>query len=516
MHKNFYLFLLFICIAFFSCNEHSKTEGNQYYLSASGNDGGKGTKDDPWKTLAHINSIGLQPGDAVFLNGGDTFTGLLIIDSADKGVADAPVIINSYGNGKAIISGTDSIALAINYTSNVLVKNLILTGCGRKDGNTKDGLFVNNSQDIIIDSIEISGFQKSGLLVYHSSDVKATNVYAHDNGFAGICVAGDKSKTDCKNIYIANCKADNNPGDPTNFDNHSGNGIIAGLCTNVMIEYCTATNNGWDMPRIGNGPVGIWCYEADSVTIQYCISYKNKTAKDAYDGGGFDFDGGTTNSVLQYCLSYNNAGSGIGIFQYAGASVWNNNIVRFNISVNDGLRNGFHGGILVWNGAKNAAEFTNCLVYNNTIINNKVAPVAYSEDSNNKNFLFINNIFLGKKELITGTDTSAGYISNNWWASSGGFMANGINGFDNWVTMYSKEQKNGKLYKLQVDPQFDTSLVTSLIDARQLKNYFNYKLPANSPLRNAGVDLKKEFNINSGDKNFNGQHAPVNGVGASF
>ena len=80
----------------------------------------------------------------------------------------------------------------------------------------------------------------------------------------------------------------NNPGDPTNLNNHSGNGIIAGFCKNILIEYCTANNNGWDMPRIGNGPVGIWCYEADSVIIQHCISYQNKTSKGGEDGGGYD------------------------------------------------------------------------------------------------------------------------------------------------------------------------------------------------------------------------------------
>ena len=67
----------------------------------------------------------------------------------------------------------------------------------------------------------------------------------------------------------------------------------------VLIEYCTATNNGWDMPRTGNGPVGIWAYESDSVLIQRCIAYRNKTQKGAADGGGYNFDGGMTNSIIR-------------------------------------------------------------------------------------------------------------------------------------------------------------------------------------------------------------------------
>ena len=99
------------------------------------------------------------------------------------------------------------------------------------------------------------------------------------------------------------------PGDPSNLTNHSGNGIVVGNVSDAIIEYCEASNNGWDMPRKGNGPVGIWAWNADRVTIQFCISHDNKSPGD--DGGGFDLDGGVTNSVLQYNLSYNNDGPGL-------------------------------------------------------------------------------------------------------------------------------------------------------------------------------------------------------------
>ena len=89
-----------------------------------------------------------------------------------------------------------------------------------------------------------------------------------------------------------------------------------------MVEYCEAMENGWDMPRPGNGPVGIWGYEADHLTIQYCYSHDNKTSPNGYDGGRFDFDGGITNSVMQYNLSMNNEGAGYGLFQFGGAGAW--------------------------------------------------------------------------------------------------------------------------------------------------------------------------------------------------
>ena len=135
-------------------------------------------------------------------------------------------------------------------------------------------------------------------------NLRVTNVYAHDNGFSGINVESDGQDSgglegsgakSFRNLYIANCVADNNPGCPEVKNNHSGNGILIGGVTNGTIEFCEAMNNGWDMPREGNGPVGIWAYQSDSITIQYCYSHDNKTSEIGKDGGGFDFDGGITN-----------------------------------------------------------------------------------------------------------------------------------------------------------------------------------------------------------------------------
>ena len=205
------------------------------------------------------------------------------------------------------------------------------------------------SSGIWVNDVNISGFQKSGLRVYSSQHINVNNIFAHDNGSAGITVEAPYQTRESSYIKILNCRAENNPGDPTNLTNHSGNGIVVGNCKNVTIDRCTATNNGWDMPRIGNGPVGIWAYEADSIIIQHCLSYKNKTSKGGADGGGFDLDGGVTNSIVQYNMSYDNQGSGYCIFQYWGASPWHNNTFRYNISENDGSVSDSQAGLYIWN-----------------------------------------------------------------------------------------------------------------------------------------------------------------------
>jgi hypothetical protein len=47
---------------------------------------------------------------------------------------------------------------------------------------------------------------------------------------------------------------------------------------NILIEYAPLPITD-GICRIGNGPVGIWACETDSVVIQHCISYRNKTAE---------------------------------------------------------------------------------------------------------------------------------------------------------------------------------------------------------------------------------------------
>ena len=81
------------------------------------------------------------------------------------------------------------------------------------------------------------------------------------------------------------------------------------------------------------GPVGIWVWDANNALIQNNESHHNRTGSTA-DGGGFDFDGGVTNSVMQYNYSHDNAGPGYGVYQFRGEAL-NGFTVRYNVSAND-------------------------------------------------------------------------------------------------------------------------------------------------------------------------------------
>lgn len=494
----------------------SDTSGSAraYYLSPGGNDNSDGSREHPWKSLTRIKTLVLKAGDSVLLEGGQLFTGTLQVNYNTIGAPGKLVVIGSYGNGRATINSGNEPGLLINNSRYIQLRNIDVKGAGRKDGNTTSGITIDYCADIQIDSMEVAGYQKSGLLIRNSSGIIVQNVFAHDNGYAGISVSGENfSKKDCRNISLRYCRAENNPGDPSNRSNHSGNGIIVSQCTRCTIEYCTATNNGWDMPRTGNGPVGIWAWDADSLTIGHCLAYRNKTSRGGGDGGGFDLDGGVTNSVIQYCLSYENEGSGIGLFEYDQAGPWYNNTVRYNISINDGNVSAAKAGIFIWN-ASTTQKLKDCFIYNNTIYNTQNAAISYASESANEGFVFYNNILAGNKDILSGNAITGKYLGNCWWSKAHGFKVGAVMDFAAWSQQQQQETLNGSQTGLNTDPGFPDAAI-SITDARALAAFTVYRssLPA---LIGGGIGIQQVSGIVTGGQDFNGNAAPAKGIGASF
>ncbi len=486
-----------------------------YFIAADGNDNNDGSRKHPWKNISKVKGLVLQPGDAVLLQAGEIFSGTLVINYHTNGTVDKPIVISSYGNGMATINSGEQVGIIINNSSHLRLQNIKVKGMGRKEGNTTNGITISYCNNIRIDSMDIAGFQKAGLQIRNCSATIIQNVFAHDNGYAGIAVDGENfSKKECRDIGILNCRAENNPGDPTNFNNHSGNGIVVSQCTNVKIAYCTATNNGWDMPRIGNGPVGIWAWEADSVSIEHCLSYRNKTSNGGEDGGGFDFDGGITNSVIQYCLSYENEGSGIGLFQYAGATAWNNNTIRYNTSINDGNVSAAKAGIYIWNSSYEN-KLQHSFIYNNTVYNNKNAAIRFAKESANEGLVFYNNILIANNEIISGDSIAGKYLGNCWWSFSSGFDVQKINNFQTWARYYQQEILDGNIIGININPGFANISTINTSDAKTLASFDALKAN-NTLLLNGGIDLLQLFGMATGGKDFNGGMAPVKGIGSSF
>lgn len=382
----------------------------------NGNDSNTGTSSDSaWASISKLNEIEIQPGDSILFRGGQVFQGTIQLKNW-MGNAEKGILISSYGEGFATISGGNSEAFVADSCSFLEIKNFSFVGSGRKNGNTTPGVIISNSQNISVDSVKVSGFQKAGLKISDSQNIRVTRVHAFENGFAGILtgdVYNNPFKLLTKNIYIGYCIAENNPGDPMILDNHSGSGILISGTDSAVVEYCLAKNNGWDQPWEGNGPIGIWAYHSNNVIIQRCIAHSNKTNPKGWDGGGFDFDGGVTNSVMQYNLSYNNMGPGFGLYQYYGAAKWENNIIRYNISFNDGTEID-SSGLQLWNGQPNGPEMKDALIYNNVFYSDFGRAVNY-KNGDVPGLYYTNNIFMSKLQPVTGEHTKSVFENNLYW-----------------------------------------------------------------------------------------------------
>jgi hypothetical protein len=418
--------LLFPIVAFLFLLSNCSAPISSYYVnSQTGNDENPGTIEKPFQSIAKVNQLKLQAGNSVLFAGGQTFKGNLYFKGI-SGTKESPIKLSSYGNGRAIIDAGNGTGIKADSCVWLQVKNLKVVGTDRLKGNEGSGIELRKTQNCSIDSVETSGFLWSGVKAVGGKNLQITHVYAHDNGFSGINVESDGQDAgglegswgkSFHNVYIAHCVAENNPGCPVVKNNHSGNGILIGGVTKGLIEYCEAMNNGWDMPREGNGPVGIWAYQSDSITIQYCYAHDNKTSPKGKDGGGFDLDGGITNSVVQYNFSANNEGAGYGLFQYCGATVWKNNIVRNNISYNDGRKNG-QAGFLMWISNGKPEPISDCQISENTVVNCYGHAVGF-EPGEYPNFVFRNNTFILTEKpdsYVSGNYTGATFTENLAWA----------------------------------------------------------------------------------------------------
>jgi len=489
-----------LLLATTKCNFKVVEEQAKYFVHSSGNDQGAGTMTDPFKTIHRLGSIEFAPGDSIFLQGGTNFSGPLQLEL--NGSIGAPIVLTSFGNGRAMIDGGDQEAFIIQGQW-FHIKEINFTGAGRKSGNTTSGLVIDQATHVLVDGVRCSGFQKNGLSVQNSMDVTINNVVAIHNGSIGISI---RKSVQC---VIQDCTAENNPGDPTNLTNHSGNGILVGESKNILIDRCTATNNGWDMPRVGNGPVGIWAYQTDSIVIQYCIAYRNRTSEGAKDGGGFDFDGGVTNSIIQYCLSYENEGAGYGLFQYPGADDWSNNIIRYNLSINDAHKTEGAGGIFVWNGGERAAEISNCYIHNNLIYNEQKPAVVFEPASEHVNFVFSNNIFIGAGNIVEGPTSGDRFVGNVWHNTPGSKITfRGYKNMNDWAEETGQERLNDQMVGMQIDPQLNGPLLKKISDPYQLHELIGYQLRAGSPVINNGVGLSEYYPDSLPIEDFYGNPAP--------
>ena len=472
-----------LAVALFAAKLPDPSNASQFYFSAAGHDQtGDGTELQPWRSISKFNTLDLEPGDRVFFRGGDTFSGSLLLDSNDTGVDSngqliAPIVLSSYGGNlidRASIRShpTEEALLAYNV-GGIELRNLEFFNGGTHASNDATGIQflldenvgsgIAHLSHIRIDNVASRGFHRSGLSLYAAGsagyqDVEVTNSQFHENQFAGIDIsAADWTELIHRDVRIDGVTAHNNPG-YAGCQPHCGHGIVLGQVDGAVIQDSVAHSNGVEA---GKGNVGIWTWQSNDVTIERNSAYDNRSPHGG-DGGGFDIDGGVTNSIVQYNVAHNNSGAGFLLAQFSFAEPMQQNVFRYNLSVNDGAEE--YGAFTIW-GQDSTSIAESALFHNNTaIVDREVAPnsrgAVWFVNSHHDDIDLINNLFvaLNGAALVDGTTTldQARFVNNAYWTDDAQRLFGGteFSSIAEWAVATQQEIVDGEFVGMETDPRF--------------------------------------------------------------
>ena len=142
-----------------------------YFVRNDGDDGASGdSANRAWRTIERVNRARLQPGDRVLFDAAKSFAGNLLLTAEDAGTSNAPVVIGSFGQGRATIQAGRGTGITVQNAGGVVIENLLVAGDG--PANTGYGLRCDNTltnaqrlRNLIIRNVEARGFGIVGILM---------------------------------------------------------------------------------------------------------------------------------------------------------------------------------------------------------------------------------------------------------------------------------------------------------------------------------------------------------------
>lgn len=334
------------------CNEH-----DIYYIdSVSGSDSNSGlSPDESWKSFKNVNDIRLNPGDKLLLKRGGVYNGVLELSA--KGTQQNRITVGAYGeSGKnPCIVGHDTsmYAMRIFNSEYVTVRDLEIVNKGREPLPMRTGLKIECSnygvsKGITVDNItvrDVNGSRVkelgggSGILIVNSGDEIKSR-------FDSLIIENSHILRCERNAMIWSGYYDRNNWFPNKhiivrnnlIEGVPGDGIVPIGCDSTLIEY-NVMRDCPDVLPMTEAAAGFWPWSCDNTVIQYNSVSDHKAP---WDAQGFDSDYNCNNTVIQYNYSHDNYGGMVLVCNSGNAgnySIGNNNsIVRYNISIGDGIR----------------------------------------------------------------------------------------------------------------------------------------------------------------------------------
>lgn len=391
-------------------------------------------KESPFKTLAKVSRLNLQPGDTILLANCRIFDGTLQLKNV-AGTKDNPVVIANYGRetiGLPIIEAKGfANGILLENCSHIVVSNIEITGDGGPkpaDNDMRCGVLISATESAIYENIQLrklvvrdifieqKGFQRG------ESEVRTANGTQH-YGWGIRCIS-QLDDAVMKDLIIEDCEIKNVAHTGIKFTGRNKNIHQVKLSGNTVLEtggpgiQMSGVQNGHvhnnivdhsgnnnDSRKWGRGS-GLWTWGCSHILIE-----KNefRNANGPGDSAGCHIDFNCDNVIVQYCVSENNAG---GFCEILGNNY--NCAYRYNISINDGYRVkkkgvAFQEGKIFWlsgfNGKnrKRKGPF-NSYFYNNTIYVKSDIEAKFAIDRASTGALLANNIFYieGNSKMVLG------------------------------------------------------------------------------------------------------------------
>ena len=502
----------------------TSVSAKRYYINPLGNDTANNglSISSAWKSANAIKTRTIQAGDTIAFEGGQSFVGSITLDSTDMGTDANPIVITTYGTGKATINSDTLGGFFAHNIGGITLENIEFIGCGSsKSKHTAIAFYIDSAlfkyPAVKVNNVIVHGYKEAITFGNWEKNYNGYKKITLTNSKAYECTKGitvfDQGSTSIvayahDEVQIANCEV----------YKINSSGIVVSGTAKGLIEYCYVHDCS------GKEGLCIWVYNASNITIQHCIAANFKSS--GTDGGAFDLDGGSVNCVIQYCYSYNNDGVAAMICDYPKCRPTYNNVIRFCISENDCRKEVVQiaYGFLNWGtGIKDSYVYNNtvyltqpttskynraALGYSRTGGGYATAPVSNCKILNNiayisgSNLSFVNN---GYNKGASYVD----YLGNCYHTeNTGDFRDGGVvyPSLDAWRTAKTDQEKNldGKS-GFKLDPLFvKPGGAGQMTDPTKLSEMTAYLLTKNSPCYSAGIDLNKQFGISIGLLDFIG------------
>lgn len=406
-----------------------------FYIDPTVQSGGDGSIGSPFSSWS---SVTWAAGNNYYQKAGTTFYGGIVVGAS--GTAANRIAVGKYGSGAdPIVTNTSGVGLQSAGQNFITISNFRATGCSSHGMNLRGS----NCAFSDLESDNNGGSGVNFNMGASWSDTVYTRINAHDNVDHAIGAAGNTGGITIERIRFVDCIGSGSSGsvkhglymefisgatgsnlksiyvDGGSFDNNSGAGInirnsvdsFPGSSSlynqDVNIEFVSAASNGTcGISILGcaggkitfcrvfeNGDVGtlggIWTGRNSGLLVAWNESIGNKSS--GIDGAGIFDDQYNDKCKFIGNFVYNNRGniqsqpyySGYGIAVY-GAT---NSLHQGNVVI------GNTHGIWISNPVSPTTE--NCVVVNNTFIENIVSGVNYDYDLGDSKAVIENNVVVG-------------------------------------------------------------------------------------------------------------------------